>query len=118
MRERNCRNPATVTEVSRQAEGSNIRVAHVQRLPDIVFPRFWNKKITFGITCRAQNPGILRAGRDEVAHGGTAGRGGDGQDRTPTGRFAQETTVLLAFPNIEENCFERFSGSTNKRNPM
>ena len=46
----------------------------------------------------SKNPDIPRAGRDGAAHGGTAGRGGDGQDGTPTDRFAQETTVLY-FPD-------------------
>ena len=48
-------------------------------------------------------PDTLRADRDGAAHGGTAGRGGDGQDGTPTGWFAQQTTVPLTFQTIEEN---------------
>ena len=49
---------------------------------------------------RIQNPDIPRAGRDVAAHGGTAWRGGDGQDGTPTGLFAQETTVPFTFQKI------------------
>ena len=41
-------------------------------------------------TCRVHNPDIPQAGRDVAAHGGTAGRGGDGQHGTPMGRFAKE----------------------------
>ena len=47
------------------------------------------------VTCRIPNPDKSQAGRDGAAHGGTVGRGGDGQDGTPTGRFAQETPSLL-----------------------
>ena len=68
------------------------------------------------LTCRIQNPDIPQAGRGGPAHRGW--RGGAGQDRMPTGRFAQKTTVPLALLNVENNCFERLSGSTNKRNPM
>ena len=46
-------------------------------------------------SCRVQNPNISRAARSEAAHGGAAGRGGDGQIWTLTNRFAQSTTVLL-----------------------
>ena len=70
------------------------------------------------IICQIQNPDILRVGRDPSAHGGTAGRGGDGQDGTPTDRFAQETAVPLTLQTIENNPPGRVSGSTNKRNPM
>ena len=69
-------------------------------------------------TCRVQNPDIPRAGRDRAAHGETAGRGGVGQDGTPTGRFAQETNAPLTIQTIEENPPGRVSGSTNKGNPM
>ena len=68
-------------------------------------------------TCRIQNPDI-RAGRVGATHGGAAGRGGAGQDGTPTDRFAQETIVLRTVQGMEDNRPERFFGSTNKRNPM
>ena len=71
------------------------------------------------ITCRIQSPDIQQAGRGGPAHSGR--RGGARQGRmgyVPTGRFAQKTTVHLAFPKVEENCFERLSGSTDKRNLM
>ena len=45
---------------------------------------------------RFQNPDIPQAGRDGKAHGGTGRRSRDGQDGTPTGRFAQEATSFLA----------------------
>ena len=49
----------------------------------------------------------------------TAGRGGGaGQDRTPTERFAQETTVPRTFQGIEHTYPELLPRSTNKRNPM
>ena len=35
------------------------------------------------------NPNISRAGRGGAAHGRAAGHSGDGQDGTPTGRFAR-----------------------------
>ena len=41
--------------------------------------------------------------RFEAVHSKAAGRGGTGQDRTPTGRFAQDTTVPLAPQGIEDN---------------
>ena len=50
---------------------------------------------------RIQNPDIPRALRSRAAHGRAAGQGGAGQDRTPTGRFAQETTGPLAPQGIE-----------------
>ena len=59
-------------------------------------------------------PELLRAVRDGAVHGGTAGRGGDGQDGTPTGRFAQEITVPLTLQTIEEYPPRRVYGSTNK----
>ena len=37
---------------------------------------------------RIQNPDVPRAERFGAAQSGAAGRGGTGQDRTPTGRFA------------------------------
>ena len=57
-------------------------------------------------------------GRGGAARGGAAGRGGDGQGRTPTGRFAQNTTVSLTLQTIEENPPGRVSGSANSRVPM
>ena len=42
------------------------------------------------------------------------GRGGARQFGAPMSRFARETTVPLALQSIEENCSERFSGSTGK----
>ena len=74
-------------------------------------------------TCRIQNPDIPRVGRGGAAHGKAAHGGateldGAEQDGTSTGRFAQETTVPLAFQGIEDNCPERLFGSTNKRNPI
>ena len=56
------------------------------------------------MTCRVQNPVIPQAGRGGAAHGGAAGPGRAGQDGTPTGRFAQETTVPLARQCIEDTC--------------
>ena len=50
-------------------------------------------KHVFAKTCRIQNPAIPRAGRVGATHGGAAGRDEDGQDGTPTDRFAQNTTV-------------------------
>ena len=61
-------------------------------------------------TCRFQNPDIPRAGWDGAAH-----LGGDGQDGTTTGRFAQETTDLLTSQTIEEIPPGRVPGSTNNR---
>ena len=43
-------------------------------------------------------------------------RGGAGQGRPPAGRFAQETTNPHVLHGIEDNCPERLSGCTNKRN--
>ena len=48
------------------------------------------------IICWIQGPDIPQAGRGGAAHGEAAGRSGAGQDGTPTGRSAQETTVSLA----------------------
>ena len=69
-------------------------------------------------TCRIQNPNIPRAVRVGAAHGGAAGRGGAGQNRTPTGRVAQKPAVPLALQGIVDNCPERFFASANKGNPM
>ena len=69
--------------------------------------------------CRIQNPDIPRAGPGGAAHGGAAGRSGAGQSGTPTGRFAQETTVPSApqgFQGIERNCPEQLPGRTDKGN--
>ena len=46
---------------------------------------------------------VPRAGRGGAAPGWAAGRGGDGQDGTPTDRFDQNTTDLLTFETTEEN---------------
>ena len=71
------------------------------------------------LPCRIQNTNIPRAGRGGAANGEAARRGGAGQDGTPTGRFAQEKTVLfVAFQGIVDNCPERLFGSTEKRTPM
>ena len=43
-----------------------------------------------------QKIGHTTGDRDEAAHGGAAGRGGDVQDGTPTGRFAQDRTDSLS----------------------
>ena len=48
------------------------------------------------MSCRIQNPDIPRADRFWAAPSGAAGRGEDGQDRTPTGRFAKGLIVPLA----------------------
>ena len=72
-------------------------------------------------TCRIQNTDIRRAGRFGAAQSGAAGRGGTRQDRTPTGRFAQDTTVPLAPLSFENNCPERSSEARTKeilRKPM
>ena len=45
-----------------------------------------------------------------------AGRSGAGQNRTPTCRVAQKTTVSLALQGILDNCSESCFGSTNKGN--
>ena len=70
------------------------------------------------LTCRNQNSDIPRASRYVTAHGGTAGRGEDGQNGMPTNRFAQNTAVLLTPQTIEENPLGRVSGSTNNRLTM
>ena len=46
---------------------------------------------------------IPRAGFGGAAHGGAAGRGGDGQDGTLTGRLAQNTALPLHFPEHRRN---------------
>ena len=70
------------------------------------------------LSCRIQSQHIPRACRVGAAHGGAAGRGGSGQDGTPTDRFAQETTVPRTLQGIEQTCPERLFRSTNKRNPI
>ena len=45
-------------------------------------------------------------------------RGGAGQDGTPTEQFAHETSAPRTLQGIEDTSLERFSRSTNKRNPM
>ena len=70
--------------------------------------------------CRTQNPYTPRAGRGGAAHGGAAERSEAGQDGTPTGWFAQETTVPLAphsFQVIEDK-HERPFGNAKKRIPV
>ena len=47
-------------------------------------------------TCRIQNQDIPRAEQFGPAQSGAAGRGGTGQDRMPSGRFAKDTTDPLA----------------------
>ena len=54
------------------------------------------------MTCRIQNRDLPRAGRHGAAHGGTAGPGGDGPHRTPTGLFAQEKTAPFTPQTMEE----------------
>ena len=63
-------------------------------------------------------PGHTTGGSGRPGARRAAGRGRAGQDGMPTGRFAQETTVPLAPSTVEDNCFERPPGSTNKGNPM
>ena len=53
-------------------------------------------------------------GRSGARQDGRAGD--DGQNRTPTGRFVQETTVPLIPQTIKKNYPELVSGSTNKGN--
>ena len=65
-----------------------------------------------------QKPGIPRAALGGAAHGGGAGLGGAWQHETPEGRFAQKTTVFLAFRGIEDKCPEQFFERTNKGNAM
>ena len=43
-----------------------------------------------------ENSDISRSGQGGAAHGSAASWGGEGQHGTPTGRFAQKTTVSLA----------------------
>ena len=43
------------------------------------------------------------------------GRGGADHDRMPTGRFAQETSVLPAPANIDTIFLKTFGGSTYKQ---
>ena len=69
-------------------------------------------------TCRVQNPNIPWAVRVGAAHGGAAGRGGAGQNRTPTGRVAQKLTAPAAPQGIVDSCRERPFASTNKGNPI
>ena len=58
-------------------------------------------------TCRIQNPNIPRAVRVGTAHGGAAGCGGAGQNKTPTGRVTLKPTVLLALQGFVDNGTER-----------
>ena len=84
---------------------------------------FWNRNIKLRAARPQSNlsnpkPGDTTGeeGRGSARRGGKADRAG--QDGTPTGRFAQDKTDPLAAQSIEENCPERFFGSTNKRIPM
>ena len=70
------------------------------------------------LTCQIQNPVIPRVGREGVAHGGTAGQGGNGQDGRPTDQSAQETTALCILQTSEDTPPGPISGSTNKGNPV
>ena len=63
--------------------------------------------------CKTKKPDIPRAGRGGKAHGRAAGQVGAGQGRTPTGRFAQETTAAFALKGIRDNCSECVIGSTD-----
>ena len=104
--------------------GWDVRSRHV--MPCHVMPCHFMSCHTYGTSwfdphrtiCRIQNPDIQRAGRNEAAPGGTVGRGGDGQDGTPTDRFAKETIVPLTFQTIADNPPGCVSGSTNKENPI
>ena len=64
-------------------------------LPDFLQPD--------SIICEIENPNIPRAGQGGAAR--TAGRRESwaAQNGTPTGRFAQERTVLLTFWRMKEN---------------
>ena len=59
-------------------------------------------------------PEHTTGGRIEAAHGGAAGRGGAGQNGTPTDRLAQETSDPRNLQGIEHTCPERLFRSTNK----
>ena len=62
-----------------------------------------------------------RAGQVVAAYGKAAEQSGAGQDGTPTGRFAQETTVPLALQGlqgIEHKSLEHLFGNTVQINPM
>ena len=61
-----------------------------------------------------KNSNIPRAEWFGAAQSGAAGRDGTEQDRTPTGRFAQEITVPVGPKGIEDNCPEHFLASSNK----
>ena len=81
--------------------------------PPVVCPGFGFDRNRIAIVGRIQNPDISRTGWDGAAHGGAAGRGGNGQDGTPTGWFAQKTTNILTLQTIEENLPGCVSGSKN-----
>ena len=59
--------------------------------------------------------GFPQAGRGGAAKCETAGRGGVGQDGTPTSAFAKERTAPPALQGIVDNCPERLCGSAEKR---
>ena len=67
-------------------------------------------RLNYATTFSIQNPDIPRAGSVEATHGGAAG-----QVKTPTGVFAQETSISLALQRFDENCSARIFRSTNKR---
>ena len=54
------------------------------------------------------------ARRSGGAGRGRAGQGGAEQDGTPTDRFAQETTVPVALPGIEDNALNDHSEARTK----
>ena len=59
-----------------------------------------------------------QSGRDGAAHCGTAGRGGDKQDRTSTGLFAQEIIVPPTLQTIEKDPSGRAPESKNRKSFM
>ena len=67
--------------------------------PPVVCPGFGLERFhiapRYSQTLRVLSPVITRADRNKARHSGTAGLGRDGEHRTPTGRFAKETTVPL-----------------------
>ena len=63
-------------------------------------------------------PERTAARRGGEVYGGAAGQGGVEQDGKPTGLFAKKRTDPFSQQGIDDNCRERFFGSTKKRNPM
>ena len=70
------------------------------------------------LTRQIRSPDIPLAGREGVAHDGTAGRGGNGQDGRPTYRPVHKSTVRFILQTIEDNPPGPISGSRNKGNPV